>query len=435
MSEKRKSYKTRRGNRVFTVFDWRHPKTGAQRWRFAWRRGVGEKWRYKTVRTRAEAEEAIDRITEEMDQGGLVFSSLPERRRRFLESIHNEIREDDEAAIMEMIRARRKSAEIAESAARFLEWKIEKAGEETRHIVNVRRNVEGMAEHFKGRMVVDVGAEELKGWWEKRVEGLAKKTRNDVRGNLVEFWNWAIWDGIFPKDVTPADKLPSAAVDDGEKRVLTADELRSLLAAVDVRWRAWVVLGAFCGLRPEEIAPQTREGMAKAGKRGIRREEIDFRFKVIHLPACVSKVDTARKVPLCDAAIAWLAWAGIQDGQTGPVCLLNPAEKVRGEGPVTETQRLGKLVFGDGWPKDALRHSYGSYRNAIVRNLAMVAEEMGTSERMLRRHYHNPRKTEEGEEWFSIMPGVPICSDEKGVGLVDSNSGVVTKPLKSKAGR
>lgn len=71
---------------------------------------------------------------------------------------------------------------------------------------------------------------------------------------------------------------------------------------------------------------------------------------------------------------------------------------------VGETKRLGELVFETGWPKDALRHSYGSYRNAVIRSLSQVAEEMGSSEDMLRKHYHNPRSKAEGEAWFNLRP-------------------------------
>jgi predicted urease superfamily metal-dependent hydrolase len=68
--------------------------------------------------------------------------------------------------------------------------------------------------------------------------------------------------------------------------------------------------------------------------------------------------------------------------------------------------RLGREVFKTGWPQDALRHSYGSYRNAMIRALPQVAEEMGTSENMLKKHYHNPKTKEEGEAWFGLRPSV-----------------------------
>jgi hypothetical protein len=100
----------------------------------------------------------------------------------------------------------------------------------------------------------------------------------------------------------------------------------------------------------------------------------------------------------------------------GAVCGVNPTE-------AGETLRLGKVVFKDGWPQDALRHSYGSMRNAVLRNLPQVAEEMGTSETMLRRHYHNPRTSEEGAEWFGLRPGM-IRFDPISRGLDSGAQGV-----------
>jgi hypothetical protein len=163
-----------------------------------------------------------------------------------------------------------------------------------------------------------------------------------------------------------------------------------------------VVLGAFGGLRPEEICPGASK---RKGKRGLLREEIDWQFGVIRLPACVSKVNRPRNVPMSAALKAGLEWAGIRSGQSGPACKRNPAV-------AKELNRLGKEVFKTGWPQDSLRHSYGSYRNAVVRSLEQVAEEMGTSVAMLHRHYHNPKAEAEGVEWFAVRPvSDPICSD------------------------
>jgi integrase len=162
------------------------------------------------------------------------------------------------------------------------------------------------------------------------------------------------------------------------------------------------VLGAFAGLRPEEIAPPTKAGAKKRDKRGLACEDIDWRFSAVMVPAEVSKVDTPRRVPMSDALRAGLEWAGIRPGMTGPVCLKNPVEE-------RELFRLGKLLFGAaGWPKNALRHSYGSYRNAVIRDLPRLAEEMGTSVGMLNHRYHNPQPEELGEAWF----GLDFAADE-----------------------
>jgi hypothetical protein len=205
---------------------------------------------------------------------------------------------------------------------------------------------------------------------------------------------------VANEEVTEADKLVTVSVDSGKKVIWTRSQFLKLASLVDPLDRAWIVLQAFAGLRPEEAAPK-RESV----KRGLQIEDIDWRFKVLRVPDEVSKT-VASVIPMSDCLIAWLNWAGIKEGMGGPCCVRNPAEE-------RETTRLGKLIFeSSGWPKDALRHSYGSYRNALLRNLPQLAEEMRTSVTMLNRHYHTPRAQEEGEAWFSMRPGDPICSDE-----------------------
>ena len=49
-----------------------------------------------------------------------------------------------------------------------------------------------------------------------------------------------------------------------------------LLFAIISAGLGGILLQAFCGFRPEDVAPLKRKGMSKKFKRGIRREEIDF---------------------------------------------------------------------------------------------------------------------------------------------------------------
>lgn len=403
MSAKRKSFQVTRDNKHVTVYPWTHPKTGSARWRYSWRVDEDSPWRYVTCKTKEDAKEDAWIRLGRLSSKGLVWDSLSQDEKRYLEDVHRLSKSSDYQPVLSFLKARQKSADITLSVQRFLAHKIQGAGEETRHLDNVRRDLEAMAKNFNGLSVLDISDEMLRAWWDTRAEGKSDKTRNGLRANMVSFWSWCIWDGIFPKEVTPADKLPRVAkLPIGKRRVLTPDEFLALAREIKEEWRPWIVLGAFCGLRPEEIAPPQKKGASKKSKRGIRGEEIDFQFKVIRLPEEVSKVDAPRNVPLCEAALAWLEWAGINSKSIGAVCLRNPSEK-------DETARLGKLVFKTGWPQDALRHSYGSYRNAMIRNLPQVAEEMGTSETMLRRHYHNPRTMEEGAAWFELRPEMIRC--------------------------
>ena len=353
-------------------------------WRFAYQTADGRK--EVTRKLKKDITAAAEEILEEQE-GGFIFAALPHGKRAFLRKIHDMTpTEDEQAATLAFLKARQSSSRIGDAVARFCAHKEESAGRRTRHLVQVRSILEAFAADHAGSRVSDLTAGEIEAWWRDRCRNVGPKRTNEIRGNLVTFGKWAIAEGMATSN--PAQRLPAQHVPHGEKRIITPDELASVLNEVSQEFRAWVVLGAWAGLRPEEIVPGRQEG-----RRGLHIEEIDWDFSVIRVPAEVAgKVRRPRIIPMSPMLVRGLHWAGIEQGQTGPVVLGNPWDG--------ETKRLGKLVFSGKWPADALRHSYGSYRNAILRDLGRVAEEMGTSVQMLHRHYHNPRAEDEGAAWF-----------------------------------
>ncbi len=366
-------------------------------WRFAWRSNGDTEWKYLTRKSKAAATDAAENKISQICTDGLVWAALSPARRRFLEAVNREAREEDEKAILSFIEGRQKSAEVTECVNRFLQFKIDEAGEKTPNIRNLQGHLDPMAQHFSGKAVVDISAEDLTGWWKSKWGARSRKTRKAARGSMVAFWSWCVNMTYYPNDaVTPAHRIPNVKLEKGKRHVLTPEEFLALAAAIKPEFRGSIVLQAFCGMRPEEVAPPARKGMSKKSKRGILREELDWTYKVIRIPEEVSKTNFPRIVPILPGVEEWLEWAGIKPGQTGPIC----------ENLVTagETIRLGKEVFESGWPQDALRHSFGSYRNAVIRSLDQVADEMGNSVGMLKRHYHNPKAKEEGEAWFAMRP-------------------------------
>jgi integrase len=403
MPAKRKSFKVRQGNSHITVSPWTHPGTGKERWRYAYRPAPGQPWKYQSFPTKTAAEAAaIDKL-EALQAGTNTLDELTPARRRWLEEIHRSVPIAEETRVLDFIRAMSKSADLASAATRFIASKASKAGEETPHLANLRTLLENLSTHFNGRNVADVHLVDLQEWFDHRSAGRGWKRKKDIRAGIVQFFRWCRREGIAGNDpVTVADRLPEIGGQHGERRILTIAEFHRLSKEITKEFRPWLVLGAFAGMRPEEIAPGPAR---KTTKRGIHCQEIDFQFSTIRVAAEVSKVGFPRTIPMSTTCRAWLQWAGIQDGMTGPVCLTNPSQ-------TRELARLGKLLFAGPWPKDILRHSYGSYRNAIIRNMPQLAEEMGTSVSMLHRHYHNPQPQAMGEKWFDLRPGVPICSDE-----------------------
>jgi hypothetical protein len=53
---------------------------------------------------------------------------------------------------------------------------------------------------------------------------------------------------------------------------------------------------------------------------------------------------------------------------------------------------------------NGLRHSYASYRIAILQDPARVAHEMGNSTRIVTKHYQELVTPEQAQTWFAIAP-------------------------------
>jgi hypothetical protein len=58
----------------------------------------------------------------------------------------------------------------------------------------------------------------------------------------------------------------------------------------------------------------------------------------------------------------------------------------------------------EAWPHNALRHSFASYRMALISNAAQVAEECGHSVQVMKTHYRELVTQGEANAWFAVMP-------------------------------
>jgi hypothetical protein len=68
-----------------------------------------------------------------------------------------------------------------------------------------------------------------------------------------------------------------------------------------------------------------------------------------------------------------------------------------------EIAALAKSL-GISWPRNVLRHSFISYRIAIVKSAEQVALEAGNSSAIIFRHYRELTTVETAKEWFCIGP-------------------------------
>lgn len=162
--------------------------------------------------------------------------------------------------------------------------------------------------------------------------------------------------------------------EEGEVAVFTPDELRILLAAAKPEMIPYLAICAFAGLRSAEAS---RLDWSEVGT-----DHIDVK-------AIKAKTRQRRLVPILPILAEWLA---PYRQPSGPIC---PFLKV--------DDQIGKLARAAGvkWKRNGLRHSFGTYRMAIVQNEQQVALEMGNTPRMVFAHYRAIASKEIAGEWFA----------------------------------
>ena len=101
------------------------------------------------------------------------------------------------------------------------------------------------------------------------------------------------------------------------------------------------------------------------------------------------------EIPPC--AVAWLR----------PLAALPGASLYLKESHYRALLNAAATTAGITWEENLLRHSYGTYRLALCKNAATVAEEMGNSVAIVRTHYANVTSPEQATAWWTIAPAAP----------------------------
>ena len=398
--ESLKSFRVGRGSFSVTVYPFKH-NSGGTYWRF--NKLAGDQGKV-TRSKRARAKEAAESYLTTMRSGEKSVEDLPESKIEVLSRIMETL---PEVADLEAFLAWRKkvaqSPPVSELIDLYMAEKIAAKGGESVHLGRVGRTLRDLATYCgESVKMSEISLERLTEWREDRRGDTGPANANFLRVAVVGFWRWAgKHNYIGAEESALAARLPVVPIsrEAREKPIRFASETEALFVLREIKpqFRMFAVLGLFAGLRPEEISPQTR-----SNKPGLDFGAISDEHDCIYLPASVSKVGVARLIPMSDCLRSWLVWAGWSPGRVGEVCRYNKKRTL-------EPKRLGELLKAEfegheGWPHDWLRHSYGTYRNAVLRSLHQVAEEMGTSVKMMQKHYHQPQPRLLGEGFFALRP-------------------------------
>jgi integrase len=188
-----------------------------------------------------------------------------------------------------------------------------------------------------------------------------------------------------------------------EIEIFAPDELRELFRHARPEMIPWLAISAFGGVRNAELSR-------------LDWRNVNLKSRFIEVSGGKAKTGTRRLVPICDALFAWLQ---PHAKPSGPVVeFANVAKQIGWLVDDVNEARAGAGQPEFVWKHNGLRHSFCSYRLAVVQDAAQVALEAGNSPSMLFRHYRELVTKEQGLEWFGIVPApetniVPMAMEAK----------------------
>lgn len=211
----------------------------------------------------------------------------------------------------------------------------------------------------------------------------------------------AMFDLCFRRDYisfNPCDKVERIRVTVGRPVIFSASESSHLVETcwkTDTKMLPYIILGLYCGIRPEECQK-------------LKWSDVDLEKSRITIHESVSKIHRWRYVPIAPVALAWLEKCDKRASLIPNVKTLRRRRK-----------RLCKRA-GLKWTQNILRKTAASFMMAKYQDAAIVAEFLGDSPRMLRRHYRDLVAPEESEIFWKET--VSCTTQKKSQSLTKKNS-------------
>jgi len=208
---------------------------------------------------------------------------------------------------------------------------------------------------------------------------LAPSSRNSMLLYVNLLFTFALEQNYLPEGKsTAAGQLRKVKVATADVEIYSPDQMRRILHAAPPHLVPLLAIGAFAGIRMAELAR-------------LDWNAVDLGRRLIEVRAGQAKTASRRIVPITDNLATWL------QPLTRSGRILTSTELPK------EVTALARALDMD-WPRNVLRHSFISYRIAIVKSADQVALEAGNSPAIIFKHYRELTTEEQAEAWFGIMP-------------------------------
>lgn len=268
------------------------------------------------------------------------------------------------------------------------------------YLKDLRLRLDVVSRAFAGQEIKTITAPDLNRMLAK-IEG-SKRTRANFRSHVITLWRFAKAQGYLPRDrQTEAElcEVIKGAKDVGAVEIFAVEDVRAILAKQSYETLPFVAINAFSGLRNAEI-------------NRAEWQWFDWSTGYIHVPDDKSKVGEERFVPIHPNLREWLEPYRLH-GCTGPInfghAKVQAMAQKRAERSLLDADG-NELLPATKWKRNGLRHSFISYRLAVLQNRAAVAEEAGNSVPMIQKHYRRPVLPETGKAYFEIRPSSDVIA-------------------------
>lgn len=268
---------------------------------------------------------------------------------------------------------------VSEAYAAFLEAKT-KAQRSSLYLKDIRLRVGTFAKSFSCE-VRQLSAQDVADWLEAL--DVTARTVNNTALLLRTFFGFCQTRQWLSKDVDLMERVTRKTQAKKDIEIFTPSELRKLLHAANPRLATAIAIQAFAGVRTAEVMRMTWD-------------DLERRNGYIEISASKAKTASRRLIPIPTNLSAWLRRKK-KEGDENRVW------------PVIESEyyeQLAKLAEKTGvpWKKNALRHSFISYRVAESKDVAATSLEAGNDPKIIFRNYRELVTEKEAKEWFGIVP-------------------------------
>jgi integrase len=256
----------------------------------------------------------------------------------------------------------------------------------------IQETAETLKRLFAGKRVLEVTTTEINNHLDSLNVGLRRKF--NVCSRLSQFFNWCIARGHAAAN--PCEKIDIHVNGKDDVVIFSpAEALRLMTICRETpefqELVLYHVISLFAGLRPSECQL-------------LKWENVHLEEKTITVLAATSKTKESRNVPIEANLLVWLeAYApekphGLVTPQPNLIQRLQAFHAALG-------YRVGnKNQDASTWPQDVMRHSYGSYWLARYKQRAVLAEHMGNSLQIIKKHYRQVVSKSAAIDYWRITP-------------------------------